>query len=147
MTARFEVAPLTSAGGAIERLIAEAGTQGFPFMETLRREWLDGRNRFDKAGEIYLGVYSQSALLAAGGLNHDPYCSQARTGRIRHVYVLESARRLGAGRYLLGRLVEHARPHFDRLRLRTRTEQGAAFYEAFGFSRSDEDAATHVLEL
>jgi GNAT superfamily N-acetyltransferase len=147
MPSEFEIHQLTSVEGPIVRLIDEANAAGFPFMDTLRREWEVRSNRFDRPGEVYLEVWRSGELVAAGGLNIDPYSSDPKTGRIRHVYVLAAARRHGAGQFLLSEIIRHARPIFNRLRLRTRTKEGAAFYEAIGFSRSDEDAATHLLEI
>lgn len=147
MRAQYEARQLTSINGGIVNLIDEANAAGFPFMETLRREWLDGSNCFNQTGETYLEIWLKGELVAAGGLNRDPYCAEPFTGRIRHVYVLAKARRLGAARFLLSEITNLAAPTFRRLRLRTRTADGAAFYEAIGFSKSNEDAATHVLDI
>lgn len=142
-----EVAPISGLEDDIAALIGEAGSAGFPFMETLRREWMSGDNRFDAPGECYLAIYRNGGMVAAGGLNRDPYTNDPAIGRIRHVYVREAARRTGAGRQLLEQLIAHARTTFTRLRLRTRTSEGAAFYEAIGFERCSDETATHVLDL
>ena len=96
MTARFEIQPLLAIDEEITGLIEAANDEGFIFMETLRRQWLDGSNRFDRPGEVYLLVRQQGLLVAAGGINCDPYCGNAGTGRVRHVYVHKAARRSGA---------------------------------------------------
>jgi GNAT superfamily N-acetyltransferase len=53
------------------------------------------------------------------------------------------ARRHGFGRRLLASLEARAWPAYSSLRLRTDTERAAAFYEALGYSRSEEPGATH----
>jgi GNAT superfamily N-acetyltransferase len=128
-------------------LVEEARAQGFQFMDKLVREWADGTNRFARDGECYLALVAGDQVLATGGLNVDPYSTGPDTGRIRHVYVADAARRGGVGRLLLAQLVERARDTFQLLRLRTRTERGAAFYETIGFDRSGAEHATHVLAL
>ncbi|MEQ1542822.1 MAG: GNAT family N-acetyltransferase [Novosphingobium sp.] len=147
MRSEFETVQFVALGPEIEPLVREASKAGFPFMETLRREWDDGSNRFDQPGEAYFGAWKSGQLVAAGGLNRDPYAQDAAIGRVRHVYVLNTYRRTGVGRLLLQSISDLARQHFTLLRLRTRTEAGAAFYESIGFVRSDEAAATHVLGL
>ena len=147
MKQQFEVRQMASPDGPVAGLIDQANASGFRFMETLRREWHAGNNRFDRPGEIYLEVLLDGRIVAAGGLNIDPYAGRSDIARIRHVYVLEEARRSGAGRLLLEQLIERARQNFRRLRLRTNTLEGGAFYAAIGFETSSEDAATQVMEL
>ena len=141
------VHPLDLRVSDVGPLIREASAAGFPFMETLRREWADATNRFNQQGEAYLGVYAGGTLVAAGGINRDPYSDNPRIGRVRHVYVLADYRRSGVGQVLLAEIITRARHNFDRLRLRTRTSEGAAFYESIGFARTDEADATHTLAL
>lgn len=143
----FDIGPLSGIDPALAPLIAEAVAGGSAFMARVPRHWEDGSNRFDLSGEVYLAVWRDGQIVAAGGLNRDPYARDPGCGRVRHVYVLQSMRRSGAGRALLAAITQRARSHFTRLRLRTTTAQGAAFYEAIGFTRCDEDAASHVLEL
>ena len=141
------IVPVAADDPRLSPLIEEAREQGFAFMDTLVREWADGTNRFDRAGECYLAVLSGGRVVAAGGLNRDPYSDAPGVGRIRHVYVLAEARRSGAGRILLAELANRARGHFGVLRLRTRTAGGAAFYEAIGYVRTAQGDATHIAEI
>lgn len=143
----FDIKPIKAMDAQIAELAARASAEGFIFMQTLLDRWADRSNRFDQPGEVYLGVRVDDRLIAAGGLNRDPFASDPGTGRVRHVYVLPEARRNGAGRDLLDAIVTAAADHFSVLRLRTRTTEGAAFYESLGFSRCDDPAATHILEL
>ena len=132
----------------IEPLIRESEREGFRFLARLRREFEAGSTRFDRAGEVLLGVERDSKLVAVGGLTLDPYEAEPRVGRLRHLYVLPSHRRRGAGRLLVAALVEAARPHFDTLTLRTDTEAAARFYQALGFApAAGSEHHTHRLAL
>lgn len=118
-------------------------SEGFDFVDRLVRFWEDGSNRFDRPGEILLQVRSGAALLAVGGLNVDPYIDDPSVGRLRHVYVLPSARGTGVGSLLVRSLVDRGFGRFDRIRLRVGTPDGGPFYEALGFVATDEERATH----
>lgn len=120
--------------GELEPLIAESGRDGFRFLARLRREHESGEARFERPGEVLLGLYAGGVLAAVGGVSADPYEPGPRAGRIRHVYVARAHRRRGRGRRLVESLVAAARPHFDALTLRTDTAEGARFYEAIGFA-------------
>ncbi|MEW5928634.1 MAG: GNAT family N-acetyltransferase [Gemmatimonadota bacterium] len=128
-------------------LVEESEREGFGFLVRLRREFLDGGNRFDAPGEALLGCLRGAELVGVGGLNRDPYSPEPRVGRLRHLYVAAAQRRGGVGRMLVAALVEAARPHFDVLQLRTDTEAAARFYEALGFAPVASLHATHMLVL
>jgi ribosomal protein S18 acetylase RimI-like enzyme len=87
-------------------------------------------------------------MLGVCGLNVDPYTTQPNVGRVRHLYVLNTYRRLGIGRHLVTEVMEAARGRFDSLRLRTGNPAAAQLYERLGFRRGvDVAACTHVLDL
>lgn len=130
---------------AIARLVEIGRGEGFRFVERLVDEWETGANRFDGAGEVFLGAYAGDRLVGFGGLNRDPYCREPRVGRIRHVYLEPAARGQGLGGALVCDLIRIGRPAFSRLRLAT--QQAAAFYEHLGFVPAVEPKATHVLPL
>jgi GNAT superfamily N-acetyltransferase len=98
-------------------------------------------NRFEREGEILLGVFRGAGLIGVGGLNRDPYLGDPAVGRLRHIYVLGAERREGVGRRIVERLLEHARQRFARVRLST--GRAASFYEKLGFEPTDEANATH----
>lgn len=132
----------------IEPLIRESEREGFRFLARLRREYEAGSTRFDRPGEVLLGVESGPELVAVDGLTVDPYEADPRTGRLRHLYVSPGHRRHGIGRLLVAALVEAARPWFDVLTLRTDTEAAARFYQALGFApAAGSEHHTHRLEL
>ena len=111
-------------------------------------EWASGANRFDQPGETLLVARQGGQIVGVCGLNVDPYAGAPRIGRVRHLYVRRSVRRLGVGRALLREVLRAARSPFDRLRLRTESPAAAALYEALGFRRTAAAAdCSHLLEL
>lgn len=147
MANEFEIAAIERIDDDLFALVAAARGEGYTFMDRLVNHWSSGENRFDQPGECYFAVRLGGRLIAAGGLNRDPFCDATGVGRVRHVYVLPEARRSGAGTELLAAITTAARGQFHLLRLRTNTERGAAFYEALGFERSDAPDASHVMRI
>ena len=133
LTEDDDLTPLVTAG------LAEC----FTFIARLARERAQGD--FARPDALLLGVFESETMLGVGGITPDPYTRDLEVGRIRHLYVLPEARRKGAARLLLENLVAFAPSRYTRLRLRTLTERGAAFYRACGFSDTDEPDATHTL--
>jgi len=130
----------------LQRLRAESSQEGFRFMERLCEEWVSGANRFDAPGEALFLAVADGQVVGVCGLNRDPYTHDARTGRVRRLYVLPDHRHSGVGQALLEAVILHAHDHFDLLRVRT--EGAGDFYTARGFRRDVLDTkATHVLEL
>ena len=93
-----------------------------------------------------LGIFQGSCLIAARGLNVDPYIIEVCTGRIRHV-VLKRARRQGVATTLVSYLLNYARPSFRSVRLFTDTKGGAMSYEALGFNPSLSPTASHEIAV
>jgi aminoglycoside 6'-N-acetyltransferase len=132
----------------LQPLRDEATAQGFEFVGRLIDEFQNGRNRFDKPGEALFIVRNGDALAGIGGLNIDHYAGDPNVGRVRHVYVLQSQRRRGAGRALLMAIMSAAIESFAELRLRTNTAEGALFYASLGFApATDTDSATHLIRF
>jgi GNAT superfamily N-acetyltransferase len=131
-----------------EALTKMSLAEGYAFVQQLVDEYQSGTNRFDGQGGVLLGGYVEHELIAVGGVQRDPYLNDPAVGRVRHVYVQPTYRRLGVGRLLMGALIEHARNHFEILTLRTPTTHGDAFYTTLGFSREPRFAeATHWMSL
>ena len=131
----------------ITELEAEAGAEGYNFIDTLLEDWSTGANRFDGPGEILMGSIEQDTLIAVGGLNRDPFAGDPSIGRIRRVYVRSAWRNLGIGRTLVTALIDHARGHFRSVRLRAENPGAARLYERLGFIPIDDPSATHILLL
>lgn len=132
----------------IDALLAESEQVGIRFVRRLVEEWVSGVNRFDRPGEALFAARIGGQLVGVCGLNVDPYAAEERVGRVRHLYVLSSFRRLGVGRRLVAEVVEVARGRFDALRLRTENPTAALFYETLGFHPSSRAAShTHGMKL
>jgi ribosomal protein S18 acetylase RimI-like enzyme len=114
-------------------LVEDSRREGFRFLQRLCDEYADGSNRFDQPGEALFGAFVDGQIVGVCGLNRDPYSGDARTGRVRRLYVAPEYRRTGVGRKLMEAVIERACEHFDRLVLRTDNGAAAAFYEAMGF--------------
>jgi GNAT superfamily N-acetyltransferase len=136
--------PVTPEVPGFGDLAREARAEGYRFLDRLDREWADGSNRFDKAGECLLGLFEGGVLVAVGGLNRDHYASNPGTGRIRHLYVSPNRRRAGLATRLMQELLLRGGRGFERLRLRTESPAAGRLYEALGFSPTDEPDATHI---
>ncbi|MFZ0012996.1 MAG: GNAT family N-acetyltransferase [Acidimicrobiia bacterium] len=147
MVAQVEVVPMVSLPDDVERLARVAEGEEMDFVRRLIDDWGDGSNRFDQPDEVLLGVISPSRLVGVGGLNRDPYLDDPSVGRIRHVYIEPGYRGRGVGRELVGALVDRARGHFARVRLRVSPLGSPDFYLAIGFSPTTESDATHTLRL
>ncbi len=126
-------------------LPAAAAAEGHSFVDRTLNEWHGGTNRFDRPGEGFFLATNSDDVVGMCGLNVDPFLDDDFVGRIRHLYVLSSARRGGVGTTLVTACLELAAAKFDRVRLRTFDTQAAAFYIALGFREVSEPDATHEL--
>ena len=145
MVADLVVQPIAALPDDIRGLLETSEAEGHTLVRRLVEEWDDGSNRFDAPGEAIVEARVGSRLAAIGGLNRDPYLDDPEVARIRHVYVTPDLRGVGVGRALVLAMVEHARLRFMRVRLRTVTPEGSAFYIAIGFEPIDEPAGTHQI--
>ncbi len=148
MVAGIAVRPFASLPADVSILLTASRAEGHNLVERLVDDWRDGSNRFDRPGEIAFEARIGTRLVGVGGLNRDPYHDDPQVGRIRHVYVSTAARGDGVGTALVTALIGHARGRFTRVRLRTVTSAGSAFYSALGFEETPEEAdSTHQLRL
>ena len=143
----IQIEPTTLLDDDLDPLVLDADADGHRFMRRLRDDWISGENRFDRLGEKLLRARMDGRLVGLGGLNIDPFAQAARVGRLRHLYVIRDARRLGIGGALVRQILATAPPHFSIVRLRTDSPDAAAFYVRLGFHPTDEVGATHVLPL
>jgi GNAT superfamily N-acetyltransferase len=119
-------------------LLADSERFESRIVRRLVEEWGSGANRFDRPGEALFGARGAGPLLGVCGLNIDPYAGQERVGRVRHLYVLSTSRRMGVGQQLVLRVIQAAHGRFDELRLRTNNPAAARLYEALGFGPYDD---------
>lgn len=131
----------------VQPLLTESEQAGMALVRRLVDEWRDSSNRFDRPGEALFGASIDGRLLGVCGLNVDPYAGDDRIGRVRHLYVLVAARRLGVGRALMAETLEAARGRFPTLRLSTSNPVAARLYESLGFRPVTEPHCTHRLSL
>lgn len=132
----------------IQPLIDSSQEEGYEMIQRLWDEYESGKNRFDANGAELLAVYQDDEMIAIGGVHPDPYLSDPKIGRVRHLYVLPEHRRTGIGRQIMRQLVENSRATFHTLTLRTLTEHGDKFYKSLGFSDEQRyENATHWLKL
>ena len=128
-------------------LVAESEQAGLSLVRKLVDEWRDGSNAFDRPGETVFGARVAERLVGVCGLNVDPYAGDDRIGRVRHLYVLNAARRLGVGRALTAEVVGAARGRFGTLRLSTSNPAAARLYESLGFRALTAGHCTHAMAL
>ena len=133
---------------ALAPLLAASIDEGFHFVERLVREWQEGKECFNRPGELLLAAYHGPSIIAIGGLTADPYSNEPAIGRLRHIYVRPDARHRGMGRRLVQRLERAAERTYRALVLRTDTPTAARFYEALGYTPLPPGGtATHRREL
>jgi GNAT superfamily N-acetyltransferase len=146
----MEIRPLTDLPLLeFQLLVDQSLAEGYRFVVKLRDEWLDGTNRFDRPGEALYGAWREGAMIGVCGRNVDPYRTDPTVARIRHLYVLPAARRFGAGRALVERVIRDANGRFRAISLRNARGNPVAdaFYAALGFTPVAEPAATHLMKL
>ena len=143
----FRIAPATAIHFDMRTLRAEAASEGFGFVDRLIDDWLSAANRFEKPGELFFGGFREGSLIAACGLNRDPYTDRDQVGRLRHLYVLRSARRQGIASALVRRVLSEAKGVFQFVRLRSHTREAAEFYGRLGFIQVTDETASHMIRL
>ena len=132
----------------LDQLVQESLAEGFRFLERFRDEWTSGINCFLLPGEALFQARHQGRLVGICGLNRDPYAAEISVGRVRRLYLVPDARRLGIARRLVSEILPEARSHFTTLRVRTTTREGRLFFEALGFHPiTGVPTATHELRL
>jgi len=142
-----ELCPASPDTDGYDALVRESLLEGHEILRRLEENWRNGTNTFSRPGEILLGVLSGSALIGICGRNIDPYDSNARVGRVRHLYVGKAHRKQGIGRLLVEAIARDAVPFFDHLNARAPRE-AFSFYESLGFERiTGEPTVTHRLAL
>lgn len=140
-------ATITPATAGFLALMDESIHLRFNMLRRLDENWRSGDNRFDAPGEKLLGVLCEGSLVGVCGLNRDPYVPQARTGRLRHLYVGAKWRRMHIGTRLLHAVMNDAGQHFDSLNIHA-PDSAFAFYEQAGFVRlNGVNKVTHRLCL
>ncbi|MDG1973116.1 MAG: GNAT family N-acetyltransferase [Paracoccaceae bacterium] len=146
MPVEITIDPIDPCSDLIEPLAAEARGQGYLFVDRLLDEARSGENTFQKRGECFCGVFVNELLVGCGGVNLDPYVD-TRVGRLRYIYVLRKFRRRGITASLVRELLRPSKSSFKTVRLRTSDDSADKFYDVLGFTRIDDQTATHFIEI
>jgi ribosomal protein S18 acetylase RimI-like enzyme len=128
------------AGFELLRHAAEG--EAYDMMATLAREWADGSNRFDRAGEALVAAFDGELLVGMGGIRQDPYVPGAL--RMTRFYVRPSYRRHRIGWQIAAALLERPETQGRTITLNAPHSEAARFWEALGFMRDARDGHTHV---
>lgn len=134
----------------LSSMLQESMKEGFRHVSRLLQDYADGSNRFDREGEALFAALHNGSVIGVGGLNllAAEQGGSSRVGRVRRVYVLQRARRLGAGKLLMEAIMEHGRPYVSVLALRTENPAADLFYQALGFVPAPgKETVTHQLLL
>ncbi|MEM6987307.1 MAG: GNAT family N-acetyltransferase [Pseudomonadota bacterium] len=130
----FDLRLLAELPVGIEALEEASVLEGHCMVARLAARYRSGENTFSSPGEALFGAFRSTDLVGIGGLNVDPYFSDATIGRVRHLYVLPQARKLGVGRALVLCIEDEAQKHFTRVQLQSPTNAASAFYQGLGYT-------------
>lgn len=127
-------------------LISDAVAEGYGWVGALATAWSE--DRFLGPGVGLFVAYHNDEPFGIAAVTRDPRASDDRTGRLRFVYVAESARGAGVAQALLDACLSRATERWSLLRLHTDNPIAARMYEARGFVRAEADpTTTHVLPI
>ena len=148
MMAGIDISRIRELPEGFEALLEESTTQGYSFLQRLSDDWGSGANRFSQPGEALFEARRHGTLVGVCGINRDPHADDESIGRVRRLYVLDDDRRRGVGRWLVERILEHAKGTFRVVRVNAPPQHAARFYEAIGFeSLPGDDSATHAVKM
>jgi len=125
-------------------LRVEAAAEGYRHMERLADDWAAGAERFDKPGEALFAAYVEGELAGIGGVTREPSDPVGDVLRARRLYVLPRFRGTGAGRALVGAIVQQAFQEASRCTVHAGRD-APEFWDAMGFARTDAPGLTHEL--
>ena len=101
---------------------------------------------FTGKGEALFFASEGGHLLAMAAISADPFVSDAVTGRLRFIYVRQTARRRGIADRLVAKCLARGGGRWRRVRLHTDNPAAARLYMRHGFQPSEADpSATHVM--
>jgi GNAT superfamily N-acetyltransferase len=128
--------------------VTDGLAEGHAFLRAVAANWEDPSGPYRDPGAVLMVAFAAQAAVGLAGVVVDPYLAEARTGRLKHVYVAPAWRRQGVADALVAACLDPARGRFDRIRLRTTSPAAARLYERHGFERCEDQAeSTHLLVL
>ena len=146
----MEIIRVTTLPPSFIELVEEFLVEGHGFVKRTQEEWVSGKNTFSQPGEVFYLAYRAGKIVGCCGINIDPYTTNSQVGRIRHLYVLPSYRRMGIARSLVQKCLTGSSSYFGLIRLRAnrRSIDSFKFYEALGFNPTSHDKyETHRIQV
>lgn len=141
----MEIVPITPAANGFDALRQMSVAEGQRMLSRLQENWASGLNRFDRPGEMLVGIFADGALVGVCGRNIDPFAGDAAAGRVRHLYVAPAYRGRGIGSGIVRFIAADAADFFRFLNTRAPPD-AFEFYERLGFSPVLENSTvTHRL--
>ena len=131
----------------VHNLADESKREGFDFIKRTIDDWQSRTNDFSQPGEKLWGLVAGTELIGIGGLNRDPYTKDLNAGRVRHLYIRQTYRRMGYATLIMNAIISQAKRQFTMLRLFTDNPAASEFYEKLGFQITTGDKVSHVLIL
>ena len=131
----------------VHNLVDESKVEGFDFIKRTIDDWHSRTNNFSQPGEKLWGLVAGTELIGIGGLNRDPYTKDFNAGRVRHLYIRQTYRRMGYATWLMNAIFSQAKQQFTMLRLFTDNPAASEFYEKLGFQKTTGDKVSHILTL
>ena len=113
-------------------LMAEAVSGGYGWMDELNAQWA-ARPMLD-TGEALLIARRGGEAAAMAIISRDPFNDDGATGRLRFIFVSQSARRQGLAEALVLACLEQGRD-WKRITLHTDNPAAEALYVRYGFCR------------
>jgi GNAT superfamily N-acetyltransferase len=135
----------------LDILVSEAVRSGHAWASNFHAAWQS--RPFTGEGEALFLVWDGKPrdgkrLLAMAVISADPFVNDATTGRLRFIYVRQTARRQGIADRLVGDCLALATGRWRTLRLHTDNAVAARLYERYGFQPSGSDPrATHIMTI
>lgn len=129
---------ITAVDDRLKDLARVAEAEGFKFLHRLIREWDSGEIRFDRPGEVLIGVEERGELIGVLGITRFDDVARLRRFYVRPVY-----RNLGIGARLLSE-VERLAIDASCIELFTDNPVAARFYERRGYEKvTNKERVTH----
>ena len=128
----------------IEELRNESKKEGYNLIERLINDFISGKNKFNRLGEVLIVYEVGGKIIGVCGLNVDP--ANLERGRIRRLYVLPQYRNKGIGRKLVRELINYSTKNFKSVSVNIGDLKISKFYEELGFKKHNkEEGITHLL--
>ena len=133
----------------LDILVSEAVSSGHAWASNFHAAW-QARPFLGEGEALFLAWDGKprdgKRLLAMAVISADPFVDDAATGRLRFIYIRQTARRQGIADRLVGDCLALATGRWRTLRLHTDNAVAARLYERYGFRPSGSDPrATHIM--